>query len=274
MKNRGLINNVFFRKVFIDYKWSILLYVSIVLLYGALMVGFFPSIKNQSLEFEKLLESYPPAFLEAFGMNSNSFNTVEGFLSVEYFSLMWIIIIGILIFSLGASIVSKEIETGTSEFSFSLPIKRWRIFLNRFIASYLISMIVVFASLITVMIGAYFINESPNLKGFLDFFVVSLALIFFLLSLTAFFSSFSSNKGKVYGACGWFFILSYLLHILAGINDKVENFYFFSFLKYYGDPGTILTGGGINVENILVLFLSGMIFLIFSLVITEKRDLL
>lgn len=273
MKNKMLLNYSFFKKIFWDYRWSILSYSLIVLLYGILLVSFFPGIKESAAEMEKLLESFGSGLFAAFGMNPNSFNTVEGFLSVEYFSFVWVIIISILIFSLGASIISGEIDKDTSEFSFTLPIKRQEIVLSKFLASYLVSLIIILITLISVVIGIYVVGETPYLKGFLAFFVILLALVFFLLALTTFFSSIFDDKGKVYGACGGFFVLSYIIHVFAGISDKASAFYFLSFFKYYGTPETVLTSGSIEVKNILVFLLTGLIFLILGLIISEKRDL-
>ena len=268
------MNISFFKKTIKDFKWSIFWYGLGVLLYGALMISFFPMMQDMGEEFEKMMESYPPAFLQAFGVEMDSFNSIEGFLSVEYLSFVWVVIIGILIFALGASIVSGEIDKGTSEFSFSLPIKRKKIVLEKFSASFLISLIIIFITLITIIIGTYIIGESPHFKGFLAFFIVASALAFFLLAFATFLSSFSSGKGKVYGICGGFFILSYTIHILVGISDKALDFYFLSFFKYYGSPGDILSSGSIDIWNILVFLIAGAILLISGLIIAEKRDLL
>lgn len=268
------MNFPFFKKTIKDFKWSIFWYGLGVLLYGALMMSFFPVMQDMGEEFEKLLESYPPAFLQAFGVEIGSFNTFEGFLSVEYLSFMWIIIIGILIFALGSSIISGEVDKGTSEFSFTLPIKRQKIVLEKFAASFFISLIITFITLITIIIGAYIVGETPYFKGFLAFFAVAAALSFFLLAFATFSSSFLSSKGKVYGICGGFFILSYIIHVLVGISDKALDFYFLSFFKYYGSPGGILSSGNIDIGNVLVFLVSGAIFLILALVIAERRDLL
>lgn len=271
--NKVLINFSFFKKIFYDRKWSIVTYSLIVVLYAALIITVFPSIKKSGAEFEKIMEIYPPAFKEAFGINVSSFNTIEGFLSVEYFSAMWIFIISILIFSLGSCIVAGEIDKGTSEFAFTLPLRRIKIVLSKFLSSYLITLIIIVVTLGSVILGMYTINEKPYFKGFLTFFVIGAVLSFFLLAFTTAVSTILSSKGRVYGVCGGFLILSYLLHVLNGIHEKAGDFYFLSFFKYYGLPEKILLTGDIAAKNIAVFLFAGLILLIFSLIITEKRDL-
>lgn len=269
------MNFSFFKKTIKDFKWSIFWYGLSVFLYGALMVSFFPTMRDMGKEFEKLMESYPPAFLQAFGVEDiSSFSTIEGFLSVEYLSFIWVVIIGILLFTLGTSIVSGEIDKGTSEFSFTLPIKRQKIVLEKFAASFFISLIIIFITLITIIIGAYIVGETPHFEGFLAFFAIASALSFFLLAFATFLSSFSSSKGKVYGICGGFFAISYAIHVLVGISDRALDFYFLSFFKYYGSPAAILTSGSIDIRNMAVFLTAGAIFLLLGLMIAEERDLL
>lgn len=267
------MNLSFFKKTFLDFKWSIFWYGLTTMLYGVAMVSFFPSVRDMGGKFKEILESYPSVLTKAFGMTINSFDTIEGFLSVEYFSFVWVIIIGILIFSLGESIVAGEIDKGTSEFSFSLPLKRQKIFFEKFLASCFIFLIVTLLTLIGIIISANVIGETVNIKGFFAFFAVASAMGFFLLSFAAFFSSLFSSKGRVLGLCGGFFIVSYMIHILAGMSDKVSDFYFLSFFKYYGSPEAILINGSVDVRNILIFLTSGVVFLILGLLLIEKRDL-
>jgi len=263
----------FFKKIIRDSKWSIIIYSSIVVVYGLMLTAMFPAIKKQAGEFEKIFDAFPDVMKEAFGIGASSLSTIEGFLAVEYFSLMWIIIIAILIFSLGASIVANEIDRGTSEFAFTLPIKREKIVLGKFVASFLVSLIVAAASLVSVVVFMYAINETPNIGGFLDFAAIAAAMIFFLLAFTTFFSSILSSKGAVYGICGGFLALSYTLHVFQGISEKMSDIYFLSFFKYYGSPENILKGQGIDTNNTYVFLIAGVVFLLLALYAVRKRDL-
>lgn len=272
-KIRLPINFSFFKKIFLDRKWSIITYSMIVAIYGVLMIAMFPSFKESNIDFEELFKAYPKAFIEAFGINVNSFTTIEGFLSGEYFSLMWIIILGILAFSLGSRIVAGEVDKGTSEFSFTLPLRRMKLVLSKFTASYVILLIIVFISLLSVGLGIHGINENPRVKGLIAMFLVGAVLSFFLLAFATAVSSLLGSKGKVYGVCGGFLLISYMLHIFNGISARAADFYFLSFFKYYGSPDKILLTAEITGKNIAVFLIAGIVLLIFSLIMAEKRDL-
>jgi len=273
-KNNFLINFTFFKNIFWERRWTILTYSLIVVLYGTMLISMYPSIQKSNFDLERLMSSYPKAFMEAFGVNLKSFNTIEGFLSVEYFSAIWPLIIGILIFSLGASFVAQEREKGTCDFSFSLPISRKKILLSKFLAAFLIvSFIVAITLFSTFLLVKILLTKSLFKKGFFMFFIDGIFLSFFLLSFATLLSCIFDNKGKVYGICGGFFLLSYILHILKGVSEKVADFYFLSFFKYYGIPENILLTGEISKKYLLVFLLAGALFLLLGFLIIEKRDI-
>ena len=131
----------------------------------------------------------------------------------------------------------------------------------------------VFVSLFSVGLGIYGIGEDPRIKGLLLMFLLGAVLSFFLLAFATAVSSLLSSKGKVYGVCGGFLLISYMLHIFNGISARAADFYFLSFFKYYGTPDKILLTAETSGKNIAVFLITGIILLIFSLIVAEKRDL-
>ncbi len=263
----------FFKKTFRDFRWSIITYSLIVVVYGAFLVSFFPAVKKLSMDFDKLLESVPKAFTSAFGMSGNSFTTLQGYLSVEYFSLTWILIVGVLIFSLGAAVVAGELDKGTGEFSFTLPIRRYKVVLGKFLASAAITLTVIVLSFLSIIIACSVAGESLSLAGFFHLFLLASSMFFFLLCFATFFSTVLRTKGSVYAVSGGYFAFSYLTHVLHGISDQIGFIYNLSFMKYYGVPQSILAGAGIPTGNILVFLIAGAVLLLASFVVVEKRDL-
>jgi ABC-2 type transport system permease protein len=263
----------FFVKSVWEYRKKSLWYGVIMAAYGMMMIGFFPTIRDQSAKFSELLDAYPPALRVAFGIGSQSLSTVEGFLSVEYFSLIWVIIIAIYIFSIGVNTLAGEIDKGTSDFSFTLPMRRVEIVFTKFMANLYLVSLVILATLAATAVGMYTVGETPSAQGFLAFFFIGLLMSFFLLALTTFFSAVFGSKGRVYAAVGAVFVISYAAHIIAGISGKFSNVYYVSFFKYYGDPAITLTTGNFEWTSWLVFAVAGLVLLGGSLVISERRDL-
>jgi len=205
-KNNFLINFTFFKNIFWERRWTILTYSLIVVLYGTMLISMYPSIQKSNFDLERLMSSYPKAFMEAFGVNLKSFNIIEGFLSVEYFSAIWPLIIGILIFSLGASFVAQEREKGTCDFSFSLPISRKKILLSKFLAAFLIVSFIVAVTLFsTFLLVKILLTKSLFKKGFFMFFIDGIFLSFFYFRLLHFYLVFLIIKEKFMEFAGDFF---------------------------------------------------------------------
>lgn len=273
MKKNSRPNLAVFLKTFFDAKWSILLYCLIFIVYVAMMTSFFPSIADQSEQFQEIMNVYPESFVKGFGIDLEMFTTIEGFLGIEYFKIIWVIVIAIMSFSFGASLIAKELDKGTSDFTFTLPLLRQRIVINKFLGYLLISIFIIAVSIYSAAVAAILAGEKINLAGWSLFFAVGVALGFFLLALTAFFSSLFSSKGKVYAIMTAILIGSYLLDFLAGLNERAKDFHCLSFFKYLGDIPATLKNGSLEIENLLFFLLAGLLFFAASLVVSEKRDL-
>ena len=57
-----------------------------------LILAIWPSLQNNVDTLNQLWESYPESIRKAFGGENFKFGTFDGFLSVEYFTQMWVII--------------------------------------------------------------------------------------------------------------------------------------------------------------------------------------
>lgn len=268
-----MISSSIIKNTLWHHRWKLLIFSIIVILYSAMIISFYPIVRDNSNKFMELIDTYPPALQEAFGITTDTFGSLEGFMSVEYLSFMWIIIISVLAFSLGATLVSGEIDKGTSDFLFSLPIKRWHIVVSKLLSYYIIMLVVIITTLLIMFIGVHIVGEEPLIKGYLAFLLTGSSTGFFLINLSAILSSMFSSNGKVYGVAGLFFIGSYLLQIFNGISDRSQWLYYFSFLKYYGNPQEILSSGSFDIRFIATLVGVGLILAILSLLITEKRNL-
>ncbi len=261
------------KKIIRNNKGRFFIYALISVVYVAMIAAFFPAVQENRDKFEELLSAYPPALVEAFGISGDTFTTFAGFMSAEYFSLMYLILLCLLIFSFGASILAGERDRGTAEFTFSLPCKRSTMFRVSFIALYAMVAAIIGISLLSVMVSAKILGEKMVGVGLSDFFILSLLMSFALLSFTAFLSSLSKSVSKVYGACAAFLVGSYLVHVLASLSEAAEKIYFLSFLKYYGKPTEILMGHGVPGEHLLVFLLAGAVFLAATVYNLRQLDL-
>ena len=262
-----------FTKTLRDFRWTFLWFVVICVGYVAIISSMYPTIHENAAQFEKIFDALPEGMVDAFGITTQYLTTYQGFISVEYFSFMFIIILAIFIFMLGTSMVAGEVDRGTSEFTFTLPLRRYQILAGKLSASYAMILGLLVAVLAAVYVGGFFVDATLSIRGFLAFFAVLAALGFFLLSVSALFSSIFSRRSLANSASGGFIGISYALLILNGMTDKAAGAYVFSFFKYYGSPERLLLNADMSMSSPLTLGLLGASILVIGFLLTAERDL-
>ncbi len=107
------------------------------------------TIQAQGGSLQSLLQGLPPALLEAFKINLESFTSTVGYVSARSLSLIWPLVV--IAFAAGsAGAVSGMIERGTIHFELSLPVSRTRWLSSRIVSGLVglvLILLVTFASL-------------------------------------------------------------------------------------------------------------------------------
>ena len=98
---------------------------------AAMYCGMYPAFKDV---LEDMVESGgTEAFSSFFGPAAADMATYVGFINLELYQIFWIVILGILIGFVAASLVSKEIEGKTIDLLMSNPISRKQIIFEKFV---------------------------------------------------------------------------------------------------------------------------------------------
>ncbi|MFS0774585.1 ABC transporter permease subunit [Neobacillus sp. 3P2-tot-E-2] len=121
------------------YRKSTIIWTISLIAVVALFMSLFPSFTKDTEEFRKLLEGYPVALREAFGINLDNFFSILGFYC---YGLSFVTLCGaIQAMNLGTSIVSKEVREKTADFLLTKPVTRTVVLTNKLLAA-LISIII------------------------------------------------------------------------------------------------------------------------------------
>lgn len=121
-----------FRYTLRRFRGQILGWGIALALLGVLLVSMYDMIAAEQEQFEDLLEIYPPE-LTAFMGDISSFATPEGFLSIEFFSFMPLIL-GIFGVLMGSGLLVSDEEKGTLDLIMAHPVSRTALFLGRLLA--------------------------------------------------------------------------------------------------------------------------------------------
>lgn len=211
-------------------------------------VAFFPSFAD--VDMEAYVEAFPPAFREAFGIEA--IGTIEGFLAVEVYQFLWLLLLGLYVAYLGAGTIAADVERDRMDLLLSLPVSRSRVVVEKF-ASLLVPIVVLNALVpVAVYAGVVAVGESIDP---VDLAMVHLLSIPYLLACAAIGLLLSTVVDRVDIARRAAIAAVFVLFLIDSISANAEDFEWIgrvSPTNYY-DPTAILVDGTYDVGGVAVL---------------------
>jgi len=228
---------------------SLLIWSGIILLLIFMSMAKFSAFAGDP-ELLKMLDSMPPALLEALSMKAFNLTTVSGFYGVMfiYFGLVAAIASAMW----GSDIISKEERGKTVEFSLVLPVTRSRVVTAKALAA-LVNCIV-FVLFVWVVSLAATQQFKPD-QAFYDFLALEMQslfvieLIFLAIGLLL---GCAMKQYKLSGSTAVGIILvTYFLDIVSVMNKDLDFLKYFTPFKYF-DAGELFRTGQINGTYLLI----------------------
>jgi ABC-2 type transport system permease protein len=200
-----------------------------------------------------------------------SMATFEGYLTIEGFSYMGLVIGGYLAF-LTASFLAGEIEQKTVDLLMSLPLKRESIVLWRYVALVPIVVFISLAIVVAVYIGAKMVGISPAIQWIaLDMaYIALLGLSFGAISL---FISAVLSDGKQAALMSLGLLI--LMYFIETIGSTVKGLSFVQSLSlfHYVNNSDILVAHQLSATNAAVLIVVLVVFLALAVLAFRRRDI-
>lgn len=237
-------------------------------------VALFPAIRDQSANFQQVIQNFPPELFKAMNMDPAliNFATMEAYLSTEYLSFLWPVIAVIFAISLANYISVGEVEKRTSETLLSLPAHRYRIFLERYFTGVLLIAVFCAFSLYDVIPLALMHNVDflwdNYTTAFVGCFIFSLACY----SLASLSSVIFSERGRASTVSSGIIILMYVLFVISTLQDSVRDLRYFSLFNYFSG-GDLLAKNHYPDNMLLVLGSFSVVMLILALIWFNRRDM-
>lgn len=267
MKTNLMLKTIYTKTLW-ERRRSIIFWCIGVVLYGLLLISVFPWFGGQTA-YSDMLKDLPPTF-EAFLGELGDITTPEGFLSIEHFNHMYIIIMTVLAVGFANSIIAKEEEDGTLELVLARPVSRTSFVLQKIAAMYKVVILVGLASWIGIILGPFVVDVELNeanifwatLSGALT------ALVFGSLSLCI--TAFKNNRGLATALTSMVFVASYALNTFALAIDWLKPYQKLSILYYYNATDTLVNE--VNYQYIGILLLLGLVLIPVTLWAFNRRD--
>lgn len=256
---------------FLDQRLGVLYYIIGLSAYSLLLVAMFPSLAKMDLE--GYLSQMPEAFLKFFNATGSleAYSTLEGFLTMEFLSSFFILIVSFYLASAAGSVVAGGIEKRTLDFQLSQPVSRIKYLFGEVVVILAYTFVLVAVTVFSIWLFALVYNIDTNVGGLIRFALMATVFLWSIGGFALFLSSWLSSKIAVVAATLGFVIASFVFFSLTKIIEKLDDYDKLS-LFYLYRPEDLLKGN-INWDYAGIAILIFVAFTSLSAVIFNRRDL-
>ena len=187
-----------------------------------IFVPFYDSIAENAAQFEQMLELYPKELMAFFtGGETFNFTTPEGFLSVEYFSFMPLVI-GVFAILAGSGLLAADEERGVLDLVAAQPVSRTALFWGRLLSLVVSLFVILVLGYAGVMIGTtYSLMDLDAVETIIPFASLFAYLLFFT-GFSLLLSMLLPSRSSASMVAGIMLVASFLLAGLTQINDTLS----------------------------------------------------
>jgi ABC-2 type transport system permease protein len=234
---------------------------------AAMYSGFYPAFRDT---MEDMAESVSEQF--SFIPGAQDMASYVGFLNIELYQIFWILILGILIGFLAASIIAKEIEAKTIDLFMSNPISRKQIVLEKYVGIIPTILIVNCATIASVYGVTLVIDEEINLGYLIMTHIASIPYFLAVAGLGIVISVIVNEKMKASIIMIALIVGMFIFQSISLLASEYEWLGFLSFTHYYY-PYDILKAGNVDVVGQVILIVIAIECILIAMLYFDNRDI-
>jgi ABC-2 type transport system permease protein len=261
--------NIFIRELKANLK-SLIIWSVIIIVLIMMAVAKFSAFANDP-EMLKMLDSMPPALMDALSMRAFNLTTLSGFYGIMfiYFSLMSAIAAAMW----GSDIISKEERDKTVEFSLVLPVTRSKVVTAKALAALINCIAFVLVTWLVSLVAARSFDPEPGFSSFLALemrAMFAIELIFLAIGLLL---GCAMKQYKRSASVAVAIILTaYFVSIVTVMQEKLDFLKYFTPFKYF-DAGELFRTGKMDSTYLLISAAIIVVCVAAAYWIYNKRDL-
>lgn len=250
---------------------SLVWYALGLIAYGWMIVAFFPLIEQNPGYSEMAEEMLSEELMAIFGGGDLQFNTIGGFLGIEYLGLIWVFIVGAAVITFAAGALAGAVEDGTMELTLSQPVSRAKVALTRYLAMAVYAMSLCLVTVLSIYLTSFLHDVEVGLDSMVLLFVVCMLLALAIGGLAFLISSLTTGRGRTIGATLGVMVTMYLADLLGNLNDDYSWLSSIS-LFHYWKPNEVIDDLTVAPETWLVFGVAALLFFAAGMYGFQKRD--
>lgn len=237
--------------------------------YSVMITWYFPLMAG--VDYEELIESFPPEIIEAFAGSATDLGSFGGFMATEYLGLIWVLIIAAAAIAFATKSLSSEVAAGTMELVLSQPVRRRGVVLVRWLAMVVFLALLVLATTVPIYLAALWQDITVDVGNLALFSAAGLLLALAIGGLAFALSAVSSESAKPASIVGGLLGIMWVLSFLAGQAEWAEALNPVN-LFHYWDAAQILNEGTTPEGMWVVYGIVALAGLVFSVIAFGRRD--
>ncbi|MFK7694134.1 permease [Paenibacillus sp. HJGM_3] len=244
-------------------------------LYLLMMAAIFPSIKTALEAKMELYEDMPEGFRAAFGMeNGMAIQNVTDVLSMQYYSLIFLLLMTLFTLSLAGKMLAHFMEQGSMAYLLSAPIRRTTV-LGTLMAVFLTGLFIVIAlNVLFSFAGGWLVGEPIGNGGaFLTLHVMGFLLFAAVGGYCFLLAVLTGDERKTVAYAGGLTLVFYALDLIGKLSDTFASKRYAS-VFYWFQPNEILDGTASFLNAVLVYAAIGVVCYVLALVLFRRKSMM
>jgi ABC-2 type transport system permease protein len=261
--------NIFLRELKANLK-SLVIWSVIITLLIIMAVAKYSGFASDP-QMLKMLDSMPPAMLDALSMRAFNLTTLSGFYGVMfiYFALMSAIAAAMW----GTDIISKEERDKTVEFSLVLPVSRSRVITAKALAALVNCIVFVLITWVVSLVAVRSFNPDQNFRSFLVLEMQAMFMIELIFLAVGLLLGCAMKQYKRSSSTAVAIILvTYFISIISVMQQKLDFLKYFTPFKYF-DAGELFRSGRMDGMFLLLSAAIIVVCVVLAYLAYNRRDL-
>jgi ABC-2 type transport system permease protein len=218
------------RKTFRDHLRGILGWIGGILALIAVQLSVYPTVRDTTSRVTDFTDAFPEAFKKIFRMDE--YGTAVGYLSTELFSATLPLIFIAVGVTWGARVATDEVEAGTADILFSLPISRRRFLLTRIAAKVCVLHLLAVVLALALLVGTPIVDMSVAVERLIaaSWSTAVTGMVFGSVGVLV--GALSGRRSMALGIALTVSIASFVVYSLAPLVDVMDDINHFNPMQW------------------------------------------